>query len=184
VDRLREQGIKAWPVHRIDRETSGAVLCAKDTEARTLLMEEFKGRRVEKVYIALVYGHLRKPEGVLTFPIKDLGAHAVVAPDGQPAETRYRTLQRVGPASLLEVQLMTGRHNQVRLHFAHIGHPLVGERKYARGSEAPVRHKRAALHAARLTFVPPGATEPVTAEAPFPVDLKNLMERLAAMGSL
>jgi RluA family pseudouridine synthase len=181
VDRLKEQGVKAWPVHRIDRETSGVVLCAKDQEARALLMDEFKQRRVDKTYLAIVFGHLRKSEGVLAFPIKDLGAHAIIAPNGQPAETRYRLLRRLGPASLLEVQIMTGRHNQIRLHFAHLGHPLLGERKYARGSDAPIRHKRAALHASRIAWMPISGEARVSVEAPLPLDLNNLIHRLEGL---
>lgn len=179
---LRAMGINADPVHRLDREASGAVICAKDEAARRELMDAFKTRGVRKTYLAIVSGRLRNRSGVLRFPIKDLGADAMVAPDGQPAETRYRTVKFLGPATLVEVDLVTGRHNQIRLHFARIGHPLVGERKYARGREQPVRHKRVALHGSKLVFVPPGAGGPVEVEAPMPVDLRNLISKLEALG--
>lgn len=182
VDRLRREGHpEVLAVHRLDRETTGVVVFARDAGTRDLLMDLFKGRRVRKTYLGVVQGHPSPPEGVLRFPIRDLGASAVIAKDGQPAETRYRTLERVGPAALLELELLTGRHNQARLHLAHIGHPLVGERKYAYGRDAVVRHKRAALHACRLAFVPPGDTGERVFEAALPKDLENLLAKLRGM---
>ncbi len=178
VDRLRREGREALAVHRLDEETSGVCLLAKDAGARELLMDLFKAREVAKTYVAVVQGRLRQPEGTLRFPIKDLGARAVVAPDGQPAETRYRVLEEVGGASIVEIDLKTGRHNQARIHFAHIGHPLVGERKYARGKDAQVRHKRAALHASRIRLHLPWEKSERTFEAPLPIDLQNLLARL------
>jgi RluA family pseudouridine synthase len=181
LGRLAQDGHRGLlGVHRLDRETSGVVLFARDAAARDLLMAVFKARQVEKTYRAIVQGAPRPSEGVLVFPIKDLGASAIIAPDGQPAETRYRVVSRIGPASLVEIDLLTGRHNQVRLHFAHIGHPLVGERKYARGKDALVRHKRAALHAFRLRLTLPWSDRAVSIEAPWPLDLANLEERLRA----
>lgn len=166
------------PAHRIDRETSGVVVCGRDPETRDRLMATFKRRDVEKVYVAIVQGRPMPVDGVLRFPIKDLGKKAVIADDGQAAETRYRTLETFREATLVEVDLRTGRHNQIRLHFAHVGHPLIGERKYARGSAAPIRHKRAALHAARVRFPHPWTGETIDVEAPLARDLENLLEKL------
>lgn len=181
AERLHREGHgRLLPVHRLDLETSGVVLLARNPEARDALMEKFRRREVEKTYIAIVQGHVRPPQGTLLFPIKDLGATARIAPDGQPAETRYTTRERSGPCAVLDVRPMTGRHNQIRLHFAHIGHPLVGERKYARGRDARVRHKRAALHAATLALTPPWSDVPLALEAPLPVDLENLLARLSS----
>lgn len=182
VDRVRREGHpEVLAVHRLDRETTGAIILARDPEAREAMMRLFKQRGVEKTYLAVVVGHPKPPVGVLRYPIKDLGAGAVIAADGQPAETRYRVIELVGPAALVELALVTGRHNQARLHFARFGYPLVGERKYAYGRDAPVRHKRAALHSARLVFVPPGEDASVTIEAPLPIDLRNLLVRLRAL---
>jgi len=180
ADRLRQDGHGVvFPAHRIDKETSGVVVCARDKETRDRLMGTFKRREVEKTYLAIVQGHPKPAEGTLRFPIKDLGALATVSADGQAAETRYRTRRRLGPCALVEVDLLTGRHNQIRLHFAHIGHALVGERKYARGAAAIARHKRAALHASRIQFVHPWSGELIVAEAPIPKDLENLVAKLA-----
>ena len=175
---LREGHGRLFPVHRLDRETSGVVVLARDKEARDALMDAFKRREVRKGYIAWVQGHPEPPHGVLRFPIKDLGVRAIVAPDGQPAETRYQVKARLGPCARIEIDMLTGRHNQIRIHFCHIGHPLVGERKYARGKDATVRHKRAALHASWLQLLHPFGGERVHVRAPVPQDLRNLEERL------
>jgi len=178
VARLRREGHgELLPVHRLDREASGVVLFARSPEVRDGLVECFRRREVEKTYVAVVQGYIRPAEGVLRFPIQDLGASARIAPHGQLAETRYRVKERLGHASVLEVELMTGRHNQIRLHFAHVGHPLVGERKYARGRDARVRHKRAALHAWRIAVLPPSGVR-LELEAPLPQDLENLIGKL------
>jgi 23S rRNA pseudouridine1911/1915/1917 synthase len=178
IERLADEGHAVLAVHRLDRETSGVVLLAKDAGARDALMALFRERGVTKTYLAIVQGHPRPAEGLLCFPIRDLGAHAVVDPRGSPAETAYRVVERVGPAALVEVRPRTGRHNQVRLHFAQIGMPLAGERKYALGRDALVRHRRAALHAARLEFRHPWTGAPVAIEDDLPVDLRNLLDRL------
>jgi len=179
VDRLRDQGFDLLPVHRLDQETSGVVLLARDQAARDALMEVFRSRAVSKTYIAVAQGRLDPAQGEFDAPIRDLGAKAEVHPSGQPALTHYRTLQTFRLATQVEIDLLTGRHNQIRIHFAHAGHPLVGERKYARGRDALIRHKRAALHASKISFTPPWASEPLTIEAPLPVDLENLLRKLA-----
>jgi RluA family pseudouridine synthase len=175
---LREGHGRLLPVHRLDRETSGVVVLARDKEAREAVMDVFKRRDVLKGYVAWVQGHPEPRDGILRFPIKDLGARAVVSADGQPAETRYSVKACLGPCARVEIDLRTGRHNQIRLHFSHIGHPLVGERKYARGKDATVRHKRAALHASWLEFTHPFGNERLHIQAPIPQDLRNLQERL------
>lgn len=178
LDRLRAQGLVLLPIHRLDAETSGVVLLARDEESRAGMMRAFRAHEVEKTYLAFVQGRPDPGAGVIRAPILDRGARAEISRRGQKAVTRYRVIETFALASLLEVVPETGRHNQIRIHFAHIGHPLVGERKYARGSEALVRHKRAALHAARLTFTPPWSTDPLHIQAPLPVDLQNLSRKL------
>jgi 23S rRNA pseudouridine1911/1915/1917 synthase len=178
VDALRSLGISAFPVHRLDRDVSGVMVLAKDDETRALLEEIFRGRKVTKKYWALVQGRLAKSSGALTFPILDEGSHARVSPRGKPAVTRWLTKRRFPSTTELEVDLETGRYNQIRLHFAHVGHPLVGERKYARGKDDPLRAKRVALHAERIAFphpYRPGVEVDVT--APLPADMVALLER-------
>jgi 23S rRNA pseudouridine1911/1915/1917 synthase len=176
---LAAQGLEASAVHRHDREVSGALLLALDDEARQALQDLFRARAVHKVYWALAAGHLEPREGELAFPILEEPGGARVSARGKPARTRYRTLERHPATSELELTLLTGRKNQIRVHLAHAGHPLVGERKYARGKDAvlPFRSRRVALHAWRLTLVVPWSGKKVALEAPLPPDLCELRER-------
>jgi 23S rRNA pseudouridine1911/1915/1917 synthase len=176
---LREQGIDARPVHRLDREVSGALLCARDEPTRECLDQALRERRIEKTYWALARGIVRPAEGAWTFPILDEGAHVRVSALGKRSRTRYRTLRGFRRASEVEIELVTGRHNQIRVHFAHAGFPLVGERKFARGREDPWRFRRVALHAWRLAFTHPWSGTALRVEAPLPADLAELVQRVA-----
>ena len=178
---LARAGIRAWPVHRLDREVSGAVLFALDVGTRALLEDLFRERRITKTYWALAQGRLRPPDGAFHFPILEEGAFARVSAQGRKALTRYRTLAALPETTVAEVDLVTGRRNQIRLHFAHAGHPLVGERKYARGKDSPVRirSRRIALHAWKVAFAHPRTHAPLAIEAPLPDDLVELAERAA-----
>ena len=175
IERLRQEGHRVLAVHRIDYETSGVVLFAKDDEMREALMDLFKRREVRKSYLLLVLGRPRPPRGRIDLPIKDLGASAAIAADGSPAITHYETLETVGPCTLLRAHPETGRHNQIRLHFARIGHPLVGERKFAVGRDAVLRHKRVLLHAESLEFRPPHLEREIRIVAPLPEDFLNAL---------
>ena len=176
---LAAEGLDAAPVHRIDREVSGALLLALDAEALESLQDAFRAREVEKIYWGMAAGHLEPPSGELSFPILGEGTRARVSARGKPARTRYRTLERHALASELELTLLTGRKNQIRVHLAHVGHPLVGERKYGRGRDAvlPFRSRRVALHAWRLALVVPWNGTKIALEAPLPADLCELQAR-------
>jgi RluA family pseudouridine synthase len=179
-DRLQALRGDVFPVHRLDFETSGVVLFAKDEQTRDELVALFRDGQVEKVYLALVQGWPSPPGGVLDFPIRDLGASAVIAKGGAPARTRYTTVRRVGPCALMKVKLETGRHNQIRLHFSHVGYPLVGERKYSIGRLARVRHGRVLLHASSLAFTPSHLRHVLRITAPLPADFSRVLETLEA----
>ncbi len=174
---LQAQRIRALLVHRLDRDVSGALLLARDEETLAKLEQLFRERSVKKIYWALVAGAPRKESGVWRFPILKEGAHARVSSSGERAETAYRVLRRIGPVCELEIELVTGRYNQIRLHAAHSGTPLVGERKYARGADDPLRANRLALHAWRLRFEHPWLGMEVEVEAPLPEELARLVER-------
>ena len=178
VERLRQEGRALLAVHRLDQETTGLVLMAKDAAAKDALMALFKKREVKKCYSAVVQGRLPKEHGVFEDPIEDRGSFALISRRGQKAKTSYSVIERFPAATLVEAVPHTGRHNQIRLHFAHAGHPLVGERKYAFGKDARVRHKRAALHAGALAFRCPFSDESIEAQAALPPDLQNLLARL------
>jgi 23S rRNA pseudouridine1911/1915/1917 synthase len=178
---LAEQGFDVLPVHRLDRDVSGCVVLARDEETRARFEELFRERKLSKIYWALAQGHVKPPQGLLHFPILDEGAQARVSALGKKAETRYRTLASLPATTELEVDLITGRRNQIRLHFAHAGYPLVGERKYARGKGSPVRFasRRVALHARRLAFEHPRTGKRIEVEAALPDDLVELRARAA-----
>lgn len=180
-------------VHRIDKDVSGLLLIAKTDEAHRGLQALFKSRKVDKRYLALVWGRLRTNEGRFDGPIArhpTFRRRMAVAPSGwgKPALTVYRVLERLGrAATLLDVDLRTGRSHQIRVHFSHAGHPLVGDNTYggsaARGATATLRDAvlafpRIALHAWRLTFRHPTTGRNLSFEAPVPEEFLRL---LAAM---
>jgi RluA family pseudouridine synthase len=168
------------PVHRLDRDVSGLVVLAKHEAARAALENLFRGRAVKKLYWALVRGRMRPEAGSFEEPILDEGATARVDPRGKPATTRWRVLAHHRATSVVEIELVTGRYNQIRLHFAHHDQALVGERKYARGKDDPLRAKRVALHAWKLAFPHPLRGHRIEVEAPLPDDLVELLSAAEA----
>lgn len=180
---LAGQGIEAIPVHRLDREVSGCVLLARTDAARDALEEMFRARELTKTYWALAQGRVQPAQGAFHFPILEEGPAARVSALGKKSETRYRTLAAFRSSTEVEIDLVTGRKNQIRVHFAHAGFPLVGERKYARGKDSPVhiKSRRVALHAWRLAFPHPITRAKIAVEAPLPADL--LDARRSASGT-
>jgi 23S rRNA pseudouridine1911/1915/1917 synthase len=178
VSELRASHPTALPVHRLDRDVSGVMLFSLDEATRVALEEQFRARTIAKTYLAVVSGAPRPPNGTIRRPIADLGKTARVQTGGAPAVTHYLSKERLGPATLVEVDLETGRYNQIRLHFAAIGCPLLGERKYARGRDATVRFRRPALHAWRIAFDHPITRRRIELEAPLPADLERLLSDL------
>ena len=178
---LLERGIQAKvrPIHRIDRDTSGLVLFAKTAVAHHRLDLQLREHTLRREYLAFVEGLVEGEEGVIDAPI---GRHArnqelrAVRPDGEPALTRYRVVERLAGATLLALELETGRTHQIRVHLAHLHHPLIGDRAYGARESALLR--RQALHSSRLSFLHPTTEAPVTVEAPLPPDLQALHERL------
>ena len=177
---LARAGLRALPVHRLDRDVSGALLLALDEETRAALEALFRERALHKTYWALAQGQVRPAQGSWQFPILEEGAHSRVSALGLKSLTRYRTLEALAAASVLEIDLVTGRKNQIRLHAAHAGFPLAGERKYARGRDARVRFRsrRVALHAWRLELAHPWTGAALAVEAPLAQDLCELLDSL------
>lgn len=176
---LAEQGLTVLPVHRLDRDVSGAVLFARDEETRERLEELFRARALKKTYWALAQGRVKPEQGTWKYPILEQGGFARVSALGRESITRFRTLRSHPSTTELEIELVTGRYNQIRLHSAHAGFPLVGERKYARGKDAPVRirSRRVALHAWKLAFAHPRSGRPIALECPLPQDLLDLLRQ-------
>ena len=167
----------AFAVHRLDYETSGVMTFARDEEMRDALIDLFRRREVRKTYLALVEGHIEKHQGVFDDPIQDLGVSARIAPHGRPAVTHYSVLRHIGGCTLVRVRPETGRHNQIRLHFAHARQPLVGERKYAKGRDAILPHRRVLLHAETLRLSPPHVDHDLNVKAALPADFEEALVR-------
>lgn len=174
---LSAQGLPAVPVHRLDREVSGCVVCARDGETRSALEALFREQRVAKTYWALVLGRIAVDQGKWHAPILEERAFARVSARGKPALTRFRVVERWRAVTELELELVTGRMNQIRVHAAHAGHALIGETKYAERKRDPVGGKRLALHAIGVALPHPWTGEPLEVEAPLPDELLELRER-------
>lgn len=187
-DYLRSRGRRGrvFVVHRIDRDTSGLVMFAKDLLSQKRLKDQFRRREPERVYRAVVYGHLDPPSGTwrdhLVWDKKSLIQKQTHPkdPGGVEAVSDYRVVEQFDEASLLEVRLRTGKRNQIRLQARLRGHTLVGEKRYVFGPETirPIEFGRQALHAYRLSFRHPADDRPLTFEAPLPDDLSRLLRSL------
>lgn len=186
---FRGRGMKPpHVVHRIDRDTSGLVVFARNPRAQAALKAQFRRREPERVYLAVVWGRPDPAEGTwvdtLVWDGEALAQEAVDPrhPRGARAMTRYRTVERFTDAALLELRLHTGKRNQIRIQAALRGHPLVGERQYVNSRDAgrSIDFPRQALHAHRLAFRHPSSGAPVQFEAPLPADFEDLLRRLRA----
>lgn len=164
------------PVHRLDRNTSGIILLAKSSAAAKRLTELIQSGELKREYFAVVKGDPGE-RGSYHFPLrKDEAKNQVfVDPNGQAAETRFERLQKLGNSSVVRVNIVTGRSHQIRVHFAHAGHALLGDKKYAKKPWSEIFH-RPALHAWRLTL--PKEKGSVLLEASIPHDLRDLVRRL------
>lgn len=185
VRRRRPQRPYVGVVHRIDRDTSGAVAFALDPQTRLALRALFRRHAIQRVYVALVAGAPRSDSGTIDAPIHDVyvaGRRRIARPgeESKPAVTRYRVLERFAGAALLEMELETGRQHQIRLHLAHAGLPILGDTLYAgsRTGGAGPSARRQMLHARLLAFVNPLTGREVRAQSPLPEDLAAALSRL------
>jgi 23S rRNA pseudouridine1911/1915/1917 synthase len=162
-------------VHRLDKETSGALVVAKNDAAHRALSKQFAERTVEKIYLALVAGKLRKPAGVIEENIARHPVHrqrmSATAPCGRAAKTEYRVVRSGDRASLVECRLHSGRTHQIRVHLHHVGHPVLGDKVYA--PRIAKDFPRQMLHAWKLGFRHPRTEEWKHFEAPLPGDFKD-----------
>lgn len=168
-------------VHRLDKDTSGLLMVAKNDAAQLALAAQLKARTVTREYTGLAHGRFAAEEGTINAPIgrhpRDRQRMAVVPHNGRPAVTHYRVARRYDAYTLLRLRLETGRTHQIRVHLAYVGHPLVADLKYG--------HKRAELglsgqflHAGRLGFVHPSTGSYLEFEAPLPDELQAVLARL------
>lgn len=176
-------------VHRLDKETSGCLVVAKNDETHVALSAQFAGRTVEKIYLAIVCGRVPRDEGNIRAAIarhpthrKRMAVHG--DDDGRPAHTSYRVIERLNQATLVEAHLHTGRTHQIRVHFQHLGFPVAGDDTYGQRQtkklaeltryEAP----RVLLHAHQLAFTHPRTGKKVKFTAPIPADMEDALKFL------
>jgi 23S rRNA pseudouridine1911/1915/1917 synthase len=190
-DRIAELGWAPKLCHRLDRETSGIVLVAKDADVHRRIMRAFERREVEKHYLALVHGVPRERAGVIDMPLgparaSRIGLKMACITDGVEARTDWELLEDHGAFSLIRCRLHTGRQHQIRVHMAAIGHPVIGDKLYGeddsffqRGVDDELTARdlvdlelpRHALHNHRLAFRHPRTGDAVVIESPLPADL-------------
>lgn len=166
------------PVHRLDRDTSGILIVAKSAFAHQHLDRQLRERQLARTYVALTDGEVKEDGSILNFPIgKDPRnpAKRKVRQDGDPAVTHFQVIERFPAVSLLELSLETGRTHQIRVHLAHIGCPVLGDRQYGHASSLI---NRQALHASRLSFVHPRTGDPMEFTAPLAADMQALIDNL------
>jgi RluA family pseudouridine synthase len=200
---LGERFGKIFTVHRLDKETSGILVFAKTEETHKLLSAQFTDRTVEKVYYALVEGHVHQTEGMIDKSIAPHPQHPdrmVISTKGKRSVTRYSVVEYFKNYTLLQASIETGRTHQIRVHFQAIGYPLAVDALYGRKDafllsqvkmgkyrlgkdqeERPLM-ARSSLHAWRLNFVHPGTGERLTFEAPLPKDFEAVLQQLRKFG--
>ena len=189
-------------VHRLDKNTSGLLLIAKDDQVYLKLQQALQKREIKRTYLALICGHLKEDKGIIDLPIgrslKNRKKMTVTNLNSRQAITHYQLLERYRSYDLLEVTLQTGRTHQIRVHFSHLGHPIFGDSDYGgrekwhRGLFAPERPlakkllatiSRQALHAFRLEFIHPITGEKCLFEKKVPDDFKAVLDILKKEGS-
>ncbi len=174
--------VRPGVVHRLDKNTSGLILMAKDDYTHRWLQDQFRLRKVIKVYLALVDGHPPTPSGRIEAPIGRDPSHrkkmAISTPaKGRDAVSEYFTLETFPDHTFMEIHPLTGRTHQIRIHLAFLGCPIVADPIYGH-QHASLPLERHFLHAARLTITLPGETKPRLFEAPLPPDLNQVLEDL------
>ncbi|MEM9836590.1 MAG: RluA family pseudouridine synthase [Bacteroidota bacterium] len=199
----RRIGTTALPVHRLDRPTSGLLVFAKTTDAQRHLTKQFEERTVEKIYTAIVEGRPRDPRGSIDQALAPHPAklgRMMVSAKGKSAQTKYQVIDFFGNTSLLEIELLTGRTHQIRVHLAYIGHPLLVDPFYGNHSEFKLSSlkgrrynlkrgeverpllARVPLHAGRLSFTHPATEERLTFSAELPKDMRATVAQLKKLG--
>lgn len=164
------------PVHRLDRETSGCIIFAKDSRSQFMLEQQLKDKKLKRMYWALVKGVVNPPSGTIDAPIgshPSLSNRRSINQKGEQAITHYQTIDSYVDASLLELTLETGRTHQIRLHLSHLGYPIIGDGMY--GIRSPLM-SRQALHAASISFMHLKTNQEITIEAPLPKDFASAIE--------
>jgi RluA family pseudouridine synthase len=176
-----QDALRPGIVHRLDKDTSGLLVVAKTEDAHRSLAAQLRARTVTRTYLALVRGRIERDEGTVRAPVGRHPSHRTrqaVTARGRPAATHYAVLERFADATLVACRLETGRTHQIRVHMAHIGHPILGDPVYGRAPASGLH--RQALHAARLEFTHPATGLRLVCSAPLPDDIVGILTRLRA----
>ena len=175
--------IRPGIVHRLDKDTSGVMVAAKNDAAHVDLAEQIRLKTAHRIYQALVLGTIAEGKGVIRAPI---GRHPTerkkmaVVPNGKEATTHFRVLERFSSYTFVECRLQTGRTHQIRVHMAYIGHPLLGDPKY--GKKSPFAIEGQALHSAELMLTHPRTKERLRFAAAMPADMEEILRTLRRRG--
>ncbi len=173
--------IRPGIVHRLDKDTSGIMICAKNDAAHVSLSQQIQNKTAQRTYLAVVRGNIKTDEGVIETLIardkNDRKKMAVVKEDGRQAITEYRVLERFGKYTIVRCRLRTGRTHQIRVHMEYLGYPLVGDPKYS-PMKTPFAINGQALHSQTLEFDHPRTGQRLHFEAPLPEDLQKIVTRL------
>ncbi len=179
---MKRQRQRAFVVHRIDRFTSGVLLFAKTNAARDVLVRQFLKHTPVREYLAVVRGRVAEKEGKLVDYLRRAGMFQKMSREADPeaarAELSYTVERPLRDATLVRVTLVTGLQNQIRVQFAALGHPVIGDRKYRAEEASETRIARVALHAVHLEVIHPSTREKVIIESPLPSDMRSLIEGL------
>lgn len=166
----RGVSVNAYPCHRLDRETSGLIVYAKGKAIQSEVMAAFQKRSVKKRYIAFVHGRMKKAFDTIDSSIYNRNKDRV-----EPAITKYAVLEHRKDFTVVEVEPVTGRTNQIRIHMKSIGHPLVGESLFVFRKDYALKFKRVALHAQHIEFTHPVTKKKMVFDAPLPDDMAKFI---------
>lgn len=173
--------IRPGIVHRLDKDTSGIMICAKNDEAHLSLSQQIQAKTARRTYLAVVRGNIKTDSGIIETQIArdkvDRKKMAVVKENGREAITDYEVVERFGKYTLVRCKLRTGRTHQIRVHMEYLGYPLVGDPKYS-PMKTPFAIKGQALHSQTLEFTHPRTGERMRFEAPLPEDMQKIITRL------
>ncbi|MFV9511108.1 RluA family pseudouridine synthase [Tepidibacillus sp. LV47] len=179
--KLKGEQFRFRPVHRLDKNTSGLLVIAKNQYAHHKLSLQLQDRTLKRTYRAIVHGYVAEDKGIVDAPIMKDPDHPLrrmvvtdLHPDAKPAITYYKVIERFSDATLIELQLATGRTHQIRVHMSYIGHPLVGDELYG-GKTGDNGMQRQALHAIQLEFDHPRTGESLHFQAPLPLDMQSFL---------
>ncbi|MFW5988564.1 MAG: RluA family pseudouridine synthase [bacterium] len=178
INGIKRPGI----VHRLDKDTSGAIVVAKNDQSHRNLIQQFKNREIKKIYHAIVKGKLSHEKGIIDAPIGrnpvERKKMAVTKENSKKAVSEFKVLKRYKNHTYLQLKLLTGRTHQIRVHLSYLGHPILGDDKYGKRKTKDFAVKRQMLHARLLAFNHPGTGEFMEFKAELPADFKKILKEL------